>query len=103
MKNKTTPEEYLKRFQEITEEMLEITKKKNHDYSWTEYAFKNFEIIEEITDWNIDTASWILVRITDKLSRLGTLLHKEGKVEDEKVTDTIQDAANYIIILKILI
>jgi len=97
MKNKTTPEDYLKRFKEITEEMYEITKAKNNDYSWSKFAFKNFEQIEWITDWNISTASWILVRMTDKMSRIATLLNWEQQVADEKITDTLRDLSNYSI------
>ena len=103
MKNTLTPEEYLNRFQATVDHMLEITKKKNHDYSWTDNAFKNFELIEEITGWKVNTANGIVVRITDKIARLGNLLHRDAKVEDEKITDTLEDAANYLIILKKII
>lgn len=99
--NKTTPEKYLKRFKEITESMYKITEAKNADYSWNKLAFKNFETIEILSDWIIPTADWIVVRITDKLTRIVNLLHAENKVADEKIADTLQDMANYAIILMI--
>lgn len=97
------PEEYLKRFEEITSSMLEITKAKNHDYSWTEDAFANFRMCENL--WITSVENWILVRITDKLSRISTLVQtwQEWKVQDEKIADTLQDMANYAIILKIFL
>lgn len=81
--------------------MYQITQAKNHDYSWSEYAFNNFELIEELTSWKVKTAEWILVRMTDKISRVANLLSSEAKVADEKITDTLLDLANYSIILKI--
>ena len=101
MKNETAPEEYLKRFEEKTKIMLDITRAKNNDYSWSQFAFKNFEQIEWITDWKISTADGILVRMTDKMSRIATLLNWEQQVADEKITDTLMDLSNYSIILSI--
>ena len=99
--NNTTPAEYLKRFKEITDKMYEITSRKNHDYSWTQFAFKNFMQIEQLTDWYTTTEEGIVVRITDKLSRLCTLLDKQWQVNDERIEDTLLDMANYCIILAI--
>jgi hypothetical protein len=99
--NTLTPVEYIERFEEITSQMLEITKAKNRDYSWNSLRFKNFETISFLTDDKISTEFWILVRITDKLSRIATILNTEAKVKDEAITDTLLDLANYAIILKI--
>lgn len=41
-----------------------------------------------------------MVRISDKISRLATLLDvREAQVKDESVADTIRDAINYLAIL----
>jgi len=101
MINKLTNTDYLKRFKEITEEMYEITKAKNHDYSaaiwWL--AFKNFELSQYL--WNVDTAESIFVRMLDKISRISSLLSRPAQVADEKITDTLRDLSNYSIILSI--
>jgi len=79
--------------------MLDITRRKNHDYSGTELAFRNFEFVEAL--WICWTEEWIMVRITDKLTRLSNLLHTEAMVKDESILDTILDCANYLLILRI--
>jgi len=40
-----------------------------------------------------------MVRILDKMARISNLMHKEAKVKDETVLDTIADAINYLAIL----
>ena len=97
-----TQKEYLKEFEDITTKMLEVTKAKNTDYCGGNNAFKNFNIIEELTNGAVTTEEGILVRMTDKISRIATLIKgKDGAVKDEKITDTLQDLANYSIILLI--
>jgi len=77
-------------------EMLDTMERKNHDYAgWEEY--KNFTLVEKL--WVCSVEQWVLVRMSDKFSRLSTLLNKEAKVKDETITDTLIDLANYSIIL----
>ena len=101
MKNKLTPKKYIEWFKNVTFQMLKITEAKNKDYSWEDYAFKNFELIEELTWWKISTAEWLLVRITDKITRVANLIHNNPAVCNESITDTLLDCANYCIILDI--
>lgn len=103
MNNPTTPEQYIERFKELTTKMLEITKKKNKDYSGDKTAFKNFEMIEFARDGKTTTKEWFLVRMWDKFTRLCNLIDKEAAVEDEKIEDTILDLANYCLLLRIYI
>ncbi len=77
---------------------LETMMKKNADYSaWkSDDAYANFRAFGRMG---------ILVRLSDKLSRLRTFVEKyDGNddmfaVQDENVKDTIMDAINYLIIL----
>jgi len=101
MYNTTTPEEYIKRFEELTDKMLEITKRKNKDYSGDTTAFKNFEMIEFARDGKTTTQEGFLVRISDKFTRLCNLIDKEAEVKDETIEDTILDLANYCLLFRI--
>lgn len=97
-----TQKQYLEKFKKITEQMLEITKVKNHDYSTKEEwwnAFKNFQIVETL--WITSVEKWILVRMCDKVSRISNLIDWKGEVKDESILSTLIDLANYSIILKI--
>lgn len=78
---------------------LTLSKAKNHDYAGAggETPFANFQLCERLG--LCDTATGILVRMADKLSRLRTLLTAEGQVKDESFTDTCRDMANYAAIL----
>lgn len=83
--------------------MLDITLAKNSDYAPTDDALSNFYMVENL---GLTTAeNWILVRLSDKLSRIANLLKNESKtsVKDESIEDTLIDMANYAIILKILL
>ena len=48
--------------------------------------------------WITSVENWILTRMTDKLARIIQLKDKQWLV-DEKITDTLEDLANYSIIL----
>jgi hypothetical protein len=39
--------------------------------------------------------------MADKMSRISTLIDQDAKVKDESIMDTLQDLANYSVILKI--
>ena len=82
--------------------MLEIAEAKNHDYGGKDSnPFANFMAVEHLGAASAEAG--ITVRMTDKLSRIITLLNKDAKVSDESITDTLLDLANYAIILKALI
>lgn len=76
----------------------ETATRKNHDYGGSNndpYAnFRNSTIA------GVSVERGILVRLMDKMSRIATLLDKEAMVIDEAVDDTIDDAINYLAILK---
>ena len=71
---------------------------KNHDYGGSNKdPFANFR---NSTIAGVPVERGILVRLMDKMSRISTLLDKEAQVKDEAVDDTIDDAINYLAILK---
>lgn len=92
-----TREELLKSLQSTYSECVEISRKKNADYADSDDAFKNFYASKMV---GVTPPRAILVRITDKLTRIANLLEKEPEVVDEKINDTILDAINYLAILK---
>ena len=101
--NNLNPANYIAIFRKLQEQELDITIRKNADYSWDALAFKNFDMVEKL--WICSAETWILVRMTDKLSRIITLLQSndEPKVKDEKITDTLADLSNYARILNVYI
>ena len=94
-----THKEYLEQFQKEIQLLYELTNKKNQDYSGQDEAFKNLFAPERLG--LVSTEKGILVRMCDKFQRAINLIEKEGKVKDEKIQDTLQDLADYSIILKI--
>ena len=90
--------EYLEFHKNFCNQMIEITAKKNHDYALDNNPFSNFEKAELLGICSNEAG--FLIRIMDKISRLTNYLNKGTLlVEDESVTDTIQDASNYLILL----
>jgi hypothetical protein len=78
-----------------------VAKAKNNDYGGTNKdPFANFR---NSTIAGVTVEKGILVRLMDKMSRISTLLDKEAMVKDESIIDTIQDAINYLAIMKAFI
>ena len=73
-------------FKSITERMLETYKKKNADYG------NSFD--KSMNEFGLMSA---VVRMSDKMERLKSLVKKDAKVKDESVEDTLLDLANYCI------
>lgn len=96
-----TQEEYIKQFIAICDKMITTTKAKNGDYADKEDAFSNFKMIEQMSAGRISVADGIIVRLTDKLKRILSLLGREGQVKTESIQDTALDMAVYSVILYI--
>lgn len=92
-----TTKQFLKDIEETYKEGLRIATSKNKDYANSDNPFKNFKMSEQV---GVDPARAILVRISDKLSRISNLLDREASVKDERLDDTIIDCINYLAILK---
>jgi len=89
--------EYLQAFRDVTEHMFTITEAKNKDYSWdwATDAFANFKVVEEF--W-ISIEDWFITRMLDKMKRISNLVRQDTYVQWEKITDTLEDLANYSIL-----
>lgn len=93
--------DYLKEFKGVTDKMLSIVTKKNKDYAGTEDAFKNFKMCEALGLCSMEKG--ILVRMSDKMTRISNLLEKDPDVASESIIDTLIDLAAYSIILILVI
>lgn len=95
-----TTKEYIVFHEDFCRKMIEVTQRKNNDYAGhgNDDPFANFRIVENI---NIASAEvGFLTRMTDKLSRITTFVHKgDLLVKDESVEDTLLDLANYSALL----
>ena len=72
--------------------------RKNRDYG---SSFRKAGILSG----TLDAKSKLLVRLDDKLERLGNLLAKgtDGDVADESLSDTVTDTIGYFVLLSILL
>lgn len=88
-------EEYFKFQDNFFNEIKELTKKKNADYTGSgDNPFKNFEHVGSYND------KWILIgfftRMSDKFARVASYIEKGSfEVKDESIKDTLQDLSNY--------
>lgn len=94
-----TKEKLFELHQSLCESGLELMRKKNADYS-RDGALGNFFVCETLQCAKAEMG--ILVRVSDKLSRLSSILQSEDgpKVADESAEDTIVDVINYMVLLK---
>lgn len=97
-KDKTlmTQKQYLKEFERITTEMVELTKRKNSDYANAQDAFLNFRLIESLGA--ASTEQGFIVRMSDKLQRIANLISRDNQVKDETIEDTLKDLSVYSIL-----
>ena len=92
------PTELFTHSERVFSKCIEVMKKKNADYSSSSTdAFRNFKAVEQFGITNVENG--ILVRLTDKLMRMSSLLSNEAQVKEETLLDTIEDAINYLVIL----
>jgi len=79
----------------------DLMKMKNADYTndcrGAGGVFSNFTKAEAFGICS--TEAGIMVRLTDKVARLATLIRRKGLVVDEKMEDTVIDIINYAVIL----
>lgn len=91
-------ERFISRLSELALECVETARRKNQDYASSADPFKNFRAAEQL---GISTETGFLVRMGDKLARVGNLLQRDAAVKDESISDTLKDLSNYALILAI--
>ncbi len=96
-----TKQEYMEFHRAACERMMETTKKKNSDYTGgSNSPFSNFEQIGNLVALPNVVEIGFLTRMSDKLSRIGSFVTQGSlQVNDESVTDTLVDLANYCILM----
>lgn len=85
--------------EELFAKCLITMENKNHDYAGKEDAngLENFNLTAKVSKISRDKG--ILIRLMDKMTRIGNLLSHDAKVKSESLHDTISDAINYLAIL----
>ncbi len=84
-------------FDALLRRMAAIHCAKNHDYARPEVEdyYANFR---ECEAFGITAEKGILIRMSDKWSRIKGLSAKEAAVKDESIEDTMLDLANYALL-----
>ena len=77
------------------DEIKELHDKKNTDYAVDKDPFSNFRECEKI---GIPAYKGIMVRMSDKWSRLCNLISKDSEGNYESIEDTFKDLAVYSLI-----
>jgi hypothetical protein len=92
-------QEFIAYHRAAVERMHDIMLRKNADYTGdSQDPFANFTLVE--AGRICPTETGFLVRMTDKMSRIATLIDgRKAQVTDEAIQDTLLDLANYSILL----
>lgn len=97
-----TKQEYFQFAQLFFNDCIEISKKKNADYTGgNDDPFSNFKAVEA---YSLSAEQGFITRMSDKMARIGSFIKQgELQVKDESVIDTLKDLANYSCLLAGLI
>ncbi len=89
-----TKTEYFEFSENFFKECIDISRKKNADYTGGDNdPFANFKAVEVL---GVSTSVGFLTRMMDKMKRISSFVENgQLLVKDESVTDTLQDLANY--------
>jgi hypothetical protein len=90
---------FLDRLEQLYREAVEIARKKNADYANEGDPFANFNVAPLV---GVSVERGILVRTMDKIQRASNLLDRPAQVTGESIHDTLLDACNYLMILRVL-
>lgn len=88
------------RFYEMLLEIAELHARKNHDYAKDKDPLSNLRMCEQ---FDLPAFKGVLVRLSDKWSRITELSKKEAMVANESIIDTLMDMSVYALLAIILI
>lgn len=89
-------------FLDALKKMEEIHRKKNEDYATNSNPFSNFDVSTfMLAQFNNPRDQSFVWPIATKLARLSTLLNGQKEPNNESVTDSLIDIANYCILWKV--
>ena len=86
------------RLHQVLQELGELHDRKQADYGRANDPFAN---IRASSEWGLEPWVGAMVRLTDKVRRLQSLL-KNGKLQNESAQDSFKDIAVYSIIALVL-
>jgi len=92
------PRDMLASFKDVLDEMYEVAKKKNADYTGGGDPFANFKLSPA---YGVPVSRGFLVRMSDKMSRVSALIDKDPAVTGESISDSLLDLANYAILMRL--
>lgn len=95
-----TKKELQNHFEQTVEKMGQVLISKNDDYSSAD-ALSNFKTVGNITGTSAEMAC--LVLIATKVARLGVLLNSGKGPNNESISDTVLDMANYSVLLSAIL
>ena len=87
----------MENYEKYQKQMNDILKRKNSDYSGKEDTYANFQYCEKLGLCSTEVG--IMVRMSDKMTRISNLLKQDAQVKEESIKDTLLDLANYSMIL----
>lgn len=96
-----TRQDFIAKLEQAQKDRLELLKAKNNDYSRDDDPLANFKHCDRLGVCSVEAG--MIVRMSDKLSRVSQLIHKEASVTDEKIYDTLRDLANYADIMAVYV
>lgn len=88
------------KFYELLLQIAELHARKNHDYAKDGDPLSNFR---RSSDFGISPFRAILVRMSDKWSRIEELSKKENQVKNESIIDSLMDNAVYSLLAIVLL
>lgn len=91
-----TTANFLENVKETFNKCIELIKEKNQHNSDKD-PFEKFKLYNEV---GINTDKAVLGRVSDKMSVIRNLLDREKEFDNDVLRDAINDAINYLAILK---
>jgi hypothetical protein len=97
----TSPETLDRNHRGLCEDALALMAKKRHDYCGGPNAADPYHNLRQCEAMGLcSVEAGILIRMTDKLSRLATLIQHPAAVAGESIRDTCLDLLNYTVLLE---